>query len=169
MKTLYESILDADFDVREEDLDTIDRFLKQFGYNGRIKSAADPDRFCSILSSFGKEIPNASIYDAKAALLSGNGFLIVSSYRRLRQVRAIFLMWPKSGDEFYFFDSYPKTNKWADSKIGDVDWLINLRCGLDFQKDDGIGYPPKDCNYFELKPEEYKKFLKILGKGKAPE
>ena len=168
LQHILEGILDKNLDIKDEDLDTLDKFLKEFSWRGCIKSSADPARFHNVLKYSGKEIPEASIYDAKESLRAGNAFLIVSNYRRLHEVAFLFLMWPKDGDEFYYVDTSDKVISWAKPKVGDVDWLINLRCGLDYQKDSIPQYLPKNCDYYELPPEQYKKFLTIMGKGKAP-
>lgn len=175
MKSLQqtlESILDADFDIHDEDINQLEEFLKTWKYGNKTKVVMPFGEFCKELGYVGTEVPGASVQDVTKALKAGNGFICVSdstdSNNRRRTNWALY--WAKSRTQYYMFDTVNQIAQWVRPSRGtapnNLEWETT---GLSGQTQVSPRYLPNQCRFFILPPNQYRKFFTIFGNNKVPE
>ena len=163
LSNALESLLDADFDIHDEDINQLEEFLKKWKYGNKTKMAMPFDEFCTILGYSGTEILHASINDIIKAIKSGNGFICVSKDKLHKRTNWC-LYWPKSKTQYNKFDVVNQVASWSRPSFGTAPNNLEWECsGLAGQKQVAPWYLPNECRFFELPSVQYEKFLKVLG------
>lgn len=161
-QSLAESILDANYDVRDEDINQLEEFLEKWRYGNRTKMIMPFDEFCSILKYAGEEVRSASINDVKQAIGKGVGFICVSRDEMHKRTNW-FLYWPISKTKYNKFDTVNQVANWNPPYPLTFKNLEFECSGLKQQEQVSPFYLPKNCRFFQLSPTQYEKFFKVFG------
>ena len=152
MKTLQrtlESILDADFDITDQDIDLLDEFLSKYKDGHTIKPDAPTLDLCKCLKYAGEQLERPTIRDVEKIIRAGDAFVLLKRAGSHQEIR---MYWPREHDKYnMYYNGYGYQLIWRKMRT------LRSISGMP-------GTLPKNQQafYFRLPPNEYQKIIDVL-------
>ena len=153
MRTLQrtlESLLDADFDITDQDIDLLGEFLREYKYRHTIKSAAPTPELCKCLKYAGRQLEQPTIRDVENIIRTGDAF--VSILIHAGGQRTIKMYWPRERNKYNMYYNGLGC-QWVWRKMNELRYIDDMP---------GTLARNQQAFYFRLPPNEYQKIIDIL-------
>ena len=153
MKTLQhtlESILDADFDITDQDIDLLGEFLREYKWGHAIKPAGPTSDLCKCLKYAGEQLERPTIRDVENIIRAGDAFVLILI--RAAGQRSMHMYWSRERGKYNMY--YCGNGcQWVWRKMYELQYIDGMP---------GTLARNQQAFYFRLPPNEYQKIIDIL-------